>query len=248
MTFIGISMSFTSGRGPDRVSLNTSYFEALQWAGAIPVLLPPRLDAPSLRTLLESLDGVMLTGGGDVDPALYGEQPHRETVGVAAARDRMELDVIHRTLDARKPLFAICRGMQMMNVALGGSLYQHVPDHFGDSVFHQQEAAGYNRDEPTHTVEVRGGSLLANLVGSGRLGVNSLHHQAVRVPGTHVIVTARAGDGVIEAIEAPALGSFVLGVQWHPEELMQTPAARALFQGFVAACREPAEAELVTAR
>lgn len=237
MRYIGITTSLVEGPGPERVSLNAAYLEAVQAAGAIPVLLPPQLAGEPLDRLVENLDGLVLTGGGDVDPVRYQERPHAKTAGVSARRDRFELIVLRKALEQHLPVLAICRGMQVMNVALGGTLYQHVPDVFGQNVCHQQVEAGRRRDDVTHPVEVRPGTLLANLVGSGAVGVNSIHHQAVHALGQHMVPVARTADGLIEAIEAPSLGDFVLGVQWHPEELVgASEAARALFAGFIAAC------------
>jgi putative glutamine amidotransferase len=237
MPFVGITTSLTGSNGTPRAQLNVAYLDALQAAGGIPVLLPPQLREAQFAALVENLDGLLLTGGGDVDPARYNAPLHVEVRGVSVARDTLELTAARWALGARKPIFAICRGMQLLNVALGGTLFPHIPEHFGEGVLHDQAAAGMGRSEIAHSVDVRGGSLLANLVGAGSLGVNSMHHQAVRRPGDHIIVTARASDGVIEAVEAPTLGEFILGVQWHPEELAATnEAAARLFSGFVAAC------------
>jgi putative glutamine amidotransferase len=227
MPYVGITMSVQDGSSGERLGLNTAYIEAVQWAGGV-----------HLDELFENLDGVLLSGGGDVEPGLYGERPHPKVTGVSAKRDRFEIDVVRRAIDRRMPLFAVCRGMQILNVALGGTLYQHVPQAFGNAVEHQQVAAGLRRDEITHPVEVRPGTLLANLVGSGAIGTNSIHHQAVRTLGMHLVPSARAADGLIEAIEGPPLGDFVLGVQWHPEELVSyNDAARTLFEAFVDACQ-----------
>jgi putative glutamine amidotransferase len=235
--YIAISTSVMAGGSGERAAINSAYLEAIQWAGGVPVLLPPHLDRRSLDRLMENVDGVVLSGGGDIEPGLYGEQPHASVRGVSARRDRFEIEVVRRAIDGRLPLLAICRGMQVLNVALGGTLYQHVPQTFGDAIPHDQVAAGYRRDEITHPVEVRSGTLLGNIVGSGAVGVNSMHHQCVRSLGMHLTPTARASDGVIEAIEAPPLGDFVLGVQWHPEELVPSnEPARALFGAFLAAC------------
>jgi len=237
MRYIGVTTSLVEGKIPERISLNAAYVRAVQATGAVPVLLPPHLAGAPLDDLCESLDGLMLTGGGDVDPARYDEQAHPKTVGVSARRDRFELVVLRKALERHVPVLAICRGMQVLNVALGGTLYQHVPDVFGATVCHHQVEAGGQRDQVTHPVEVRRGTLLANLIGSGAVGVNSMHHQAVHALGQHMVPVARTADGLIEAIEAPSLGAFVLGVQWHPEELVEvSEAARALFAGFIEAC------------
>jgi putative glutamine amidotransferase len=237
VAYIGITTSIFESPSGERIQLNAAYVEAVQLAGGVPVLLPPHLEARALDDLVQNLDGVVLSGGGDVEPGLYGEKPHAAVAGVCAKRDRFEFEIVRRAVDRRMPVFAICRGMQVMNVALGGTLYQHIPQAFGDVVQHNQVSAGYRRDEVTHPVEVRPGTLLANVVGSGAVGVNSMHHQSVRALGMHLVPTARAADGVVEAVEAPALGDFVLGVQWHPEELVRgNEAARALFESFMGAC------------
>jgi putative glutamine amidotransferase len=237
MPYVGLTMSVTDGASGERVSLNSAYAEAVQWAGGVPVLLPATLDARRQDELMDNLQGLVLTGGGDIDPSLYGEPAHPETKGISARRDNFEREIIRRALERRMPILAICRGMQMLNVALGGTLYQHVPQAFGDTVQHDQVAAGLPRHELVHPVEVRAGTLLGNIVGSGAVGVNSMHHQGVRSLGMHLVPVARAADGLIEAVEAPALGPFVMGVQWHPEELIaDSQAARRLFDSFLAAC------------
>ncbi|MFN0147032.1 MAG: gamma-glutamyl-gamma-aminobutyrate hydrolase family protein [Dehalococcoidia bacterium] len=242
MAFIGVTMSISrgaQGAGPERAHLNSAYLDTLQAAGGVPVLLPPQLRADQLGQLLSGVDGLLLTGGGDVDPFLYGDRTsHPAIAGVSRQRDTLEMNVIQWALAEQVPMLAICRGMQVLNVSLGGSLHQHVPEHYGEDVVHDQVAAGLARSEASHSVEVREGSLLASLVGAGRLMVNSMHHQAVRAVGTHLVISARSPDGLIEAVEAPSLGRFVLGVEWHPEEMAATnPEARALFEGLVAAAR-----------
>ena len=236
MPFIGVTTSVGSGPGPERIQLNTAYLAALQAAGGIPVILPPFLENRALNALLENLDGLILTGGGDVSPDRYGEKAHANVVGVSAPRDTHEVAVTRWALANHKPLLALCRGMQVLNVTLGGSLFQNVPEAFGETIRHAQVEAGYERHELTHTVDIRGGTLLANLVGSGSMGVNSMHHQAIRRAGDHLVVSARSPDGVVEAVEGPSLGRFVVGVQWHPEELASRSAgAAALFEGLVSA-------------
>ena len=245
MAFIGLTTGVTERGGVERMALNAAYLEAVQMAGAVPVILPPQLGPHQFADLAANLDGLILTGGGDVDPARYNEKPHRETTGVSQKRDEFEVAALRWALGEHRPVLAICRGMQIMNVALGGSLYQHVPESFGDAINHSQAGAGFPRCEATHAVEVRGGSLLANIIGSGSVGVNSMHHQSVRAAGSHLVITARAPDGVIEAVEGPSLGAFVLGVQWHPEEMIAgSGAARSLFIAFVNACGEPQAARM----
>jgi putative glutamine amidotransferase len=238
MAYIGVTTSISTGTsGPERAQLNTGYLDALQRAGAVPVLIPPQLKGDALARLLGGIDGLLLTGGGDVEPGLYGEKTtHPSVAGVSRKRDSLELSVVQWALANQLPTLAICRGMQVLNVSLGGSLFQHVPAHFGEDVIHDQVAAGFGREEATHSVDVREGTLLANLLGAGRLMVNSMHHQALRAVGTHLVVAARSPDGLVEAVEAPGLGRFVLGVQWHPEEMVaRSYESRALFEALVRA-------------
>jgi putative glutamine amidotransferase len=236
MPLIGVTTSVVEGTEtrPARLQLNAAYLAALQAAGGTPLLLPPQLGCDQLESLLARLDGVLLTGGGDVDPALYGEPRNPATEFVSAARDAMERRAVEWAIEARRPLFAICRGTQVLNVALGGALYQHLPEAPGEGVRHHQ---GEERDAPTHPVEVIEGSRLASLAGSGELLVNSIHHQGVRLPGRGLRPVAWAPDGLIEAVESADPEHWLVGVQWHPEELTgSSEEARRLFAAFVEAC------------
>jgi putative glutamine amidotransferase len=184
--------------------------------------------------VLPGVDGLLLTGGDDVDPALYGEPPHSTFEVAEAGRDAFEIDLVRRALDADLPVLAICRGLQVLNVALGGTLIQDIPSEPDPHL--QHDATG----PPTtlaHPVAVVTDSRLAALVGAGTTpAVNSRHHQAVRVLGPGVVATAVAADGIIEAAEVPG-AHFCLGVQWHPENFHRTGEFDALFKGFVDACR-----------
>ncbi len=238
---IGLTTSTTpdggGGSGPPRAHLNRAYILAVQAAGGVPVLLPPCLDRAALEALWPRLDGLVLTGGGDVDPARFGERPHPAVEDVSAARDRLELEITGRALDQGLPLLAICRGLQVLNVALGGSLHQHLPDAVpGSPIAHQQRAP---REEPTHDVKVMvAGTRLGAVLGAAELPVNSFHHQAIHRLGRGLREVAWAPDGVIEGVDMPAAPGLVLGVQWHPEDLVgHDEAARRLFQALVEAAR-----------
>lgn len=220
--------------------LNQSYSRALWQAGAVPVILPnlPE-DAETVTQTLARLDGLLLSGGWDISPTRYGESPLNETVKVDEERDRAEFPLIRAALERETPLLAICRGIQALNVALGGTLYQDIPSQVETRLQHQQTEP---RHVPTHTIAVESGSRLAQIVGAARLETNSMHHQAVREVGEGLRVTARAEDGVIEALENP-LKPFLVAVQFHPEEIALAPeetasvqACRALFRAFVEAC------------
>ena len=168
--------------------MNSTYLHAIQQAGGVPVALPPQLSAASLDRLARGLDGLLLTGGGDMDPALFGEAPHPTLYDVAPSRDTVETTAVRIALDRRLPILAICRGIQVLNVALGGSLYQDVGTDPGTEIMHSQEAP---RDQPTHKVVVEPGSRLAETLGTDEIEVNSMHHQAVKALGAGL-----AGRGV----------------------------------------------------
>ncbi len=185
---IGVSTSITVDTSPERAYVNTAYLSAIQAAGGIPVLLPPRLDGDALATLWRRLEGLVLTGGGDIDPARFGEARHAATDDVAPARDALELDLVHRALADDVPLFAICRGVQVVNVALGGSLYQDIAGEYRDAADSKRTPLRHSqtepRDQPTHPVKVLGeGTRLAAIVGALELAVNSMHHQAIKTLG-----------------------------------------------------------------
>ena len=236
---IGVTMSTTPdgppGLTPPRAWLNNAYLRAVQQAGGVPVLLPPYLDDRALDALWSRLDGLLLTGGGDVDPSRFTGDARHPTVGdVSEARDRLEIAVTERALHDERPLLAICRGIQVLNVALGGSLYQDIAGETGSTIAHSQTEA---RDRPTHPVKVMGeGTRLGAALGAPEVEVNSMHHQAIKRLGRALREVAWAPDGIIEGIEIPEASALVLGVQWHPEELAaHDPAARNLFRALVTA-------------
>ena len=233
---IGVSTSITvGGAGPERAYVNSTYLHAIQQAGGVPVLLPPQLSGASLSRLLRGLDGLLLTGGGDVDPALFGEAPHPKLYDVAPSRDTVETTSVRVALDRRLPILAICRGVQVLNVALGGSLYQDVGSDPGTSLRHSQDAP---RDEPSHKVLIEPASRLAKTLGADEIEVNSMHHQAVKQLGAGLRAVAWAPDQLVEGLELADASRFVLGVQWHPEELVaQSEPARRLFTALVTHAR-----------
>jgi putative glutamine amidotransferase len=232
---IGVTTSLTIGTSPERAYLNSAYLFAIQQAGGVPVALPPQLSAASLSRLTRGLDGLLLTGGGDVDPALFGEAPHPTVDEVAPARDTLEMGAVRIALERGLPILAVCRGVQILNVALGGSLYQDVGTDPGTSIRHRQTEA---RDQATHPVSVKSGSRLAETVGADELDVNSMHHQVVKALGEGLVPVAWAPDELIEGVEMTDSSRFVLGVQWHPEELCRrSEPARRLFAALVSSAR-----------
>ena len=233
---IGVSTSITIDEYPERAFVNSAYLRAVEQAGGVPVLLAPQLSAAAREALWARLDGLVLTGGGDIEPSRFGEAPHPKTALVSADRDALELELVDRALRDDVPMFAICRGLQVLNVALGGSLHQHVPDAFGDHVQHAQPD---KRHVATHDVKLQTeGTRLGTIVGASELRVNSFHHQAVSRLGRDLKDVGWAPDHVIEALEHADRRRFVVAVQWHPEDLIGHDAsARALFTAVVDAAR-----------
>ena len=239
---VAVSTSVTVGTYPERAYVNASYLNAVQQAGGVPVPLPPQLTPAALVQLLERVHGVLLTGGGDVDPARFGEAPHPTTGDVSAPRDTLEIELTRWAVAKRVPLLAVCRGLQVLNVALGGSLYQDTPSEPGSPLDHSQAGLqGKARHVPTHHVKVRDGSRLAGILGTLDVDVNSFHHQAIKRLGGGLADVAWAPDSIVEGVELTAPDQFVVGVQWHPEEMVGSDrAALNLFAALVQRARERA--------
>ncbi len=213
-----------------------AYLDAILTAGGLPILLPTSLPITTLPELVNRFDGFVLSGGGDVDPALYGGHLNATVHSIDPERDAFECALIPLVLEADKPLLAICRGAQILNVALGGSLYEDIPSALPAALRHDWYP-DIPRDYLAHTVEIEPGSRLAEILGTRKLRTNSLHHQAIRQPAPGLEVVARAEDDVIEAVELPGK-CFAIGVQWHPECLPEEPAMQRLFSEFVKVARE----------
>jgi putative glutamine amidotransferase len=197
------------------VALATQYPEAIERAGGIPIIVP-LLRPEAIESLLDRVDGVCLPGGPDLQPSAYGQEPHSELGPTEPRVDAVELALV-RAADRRNlPILGICRGMQALNVARGGTLHQHLPDVVGDRLEHRQSEHG---SVTTHKVETAPHSRLRATFGGPKLEVNSFHHQAVQTLGRDLVATAWAEDGTIEAVENPG-ERFVLGVQWHAEGLI----------------------------
>jgi gamma-glutamyl-gamma-aminobutyrate hydrolase PuuD len=210
------------------------YERAVHGAGGEPVRLLP--DAGP--ALIDTLDGIIFSGGEDVDPQRYGQAPHPDTEPASPQRDGFELALVRAAFERGLPTLAICRGIQVANVAFGGSLHQHVPDAYGTLVPHQPQVDGktFRGLIDEHHVTIEASSQLARLVGTD-LVTGSRHHQALDRIAPAFTVVARAGDGVVEALEAPQTSHFWLGVQWHPESTVDLDggASAALFRALVAA-------------
>jgi putative glutamine amidotransferase len=233
---IGITTSVTVDKVPERAYVNATYIRAVQAAGGIPLLLTPHFTPEVQAALWQRLDGLVLTGGGDIEPARFGEARHPAVDDVSPARDELEIALTQRAVADEVPLFAICRGVQVLNVALGGTLVQDLPSEWPNALAHSQKAP---RHEPSHAVKVMGeGTRLGRVLGALEIEVNSMHHQAIKRLGEGLREVAWAPDGVIEGVEMPGETRFVLGVQWHPEELVgHDQAARNLFAAIVDAAR-----------
>ncbi|MGC4189648.1 MAG: gamma-glutamyl-gamma-aminobutyrate hydrolase family protein [Thermomicrobiales bacterium] len=222
-----------------RYAVANTYVNAVRAAGGIPVILPPgEID---LQAILDTVDGLIFSGGSDIDPAIYGDTDvHEKTYGIDPERDAYELALMNLAYTQDKPFLGICRGIQTMNVALGGTLIQDVPSAVGTDIEHRQQALGKSITDTSHTVTVTEGTILADILDDTAVEANSFHHQSVGTPASNVDVIATSADGVIEAIVAPDR-HFALGVQWHPEMLAAGHAEHlALFRALVAACQPAA--------
>lgn len=218
-------------------SIAADYTMAVQRAGGIPVILP--LHITDIDALLDKLDGVLFSGGGDIDPAIFNQDSHEATDGIDPERDTFEIALMRAAFERDVPILAICRGIQVMNVERGGDLIQDIPSQTPSEKVHAQRAVGAGEHDIFQTAVVaEGENPLVNAVGTGEVAINSFHHQALgRVPDSLEIL-ARGDDDIIEAVYAPD-ASFALGTQWHPERLAaQHAEQQALFDAFVTAAKE----------
>ncbi|MCP4423145.1 MAG: gamma-glutamyl-gamma-aminobutyrate hydrolase family protein [Chloroflexi bacterium] len=216
----------------DIVGINEPYTQAVIAAGGIPVLIPLCLDADDWRRIYDQVDGLLLPGGGDIEHWRYSEELQAELRGIDPDRDELELALARTAVAEQKPLLAICRGHQVLNVALGGALWQDVSSQMSGAVNHDFRTP-YPRNHIAHMVEVAVDSKLARYLPGRTAMVNSIHHQGVRDLASGLVATAWAEDGLIEGIEAPDC-PFAIGVQWHPEGLYEDDSSMlALFEGLV---------------
>jgi putative glutamine amidotransferase len=225
---------------PPSSTMSERYVRTLAEAGGVPLMIPLMPDdEESTRAMYDALDAIFLPGGADLDPASYGEPRLPGCDRSDALRDQLELMLVRWALEDGKPVLGVCRGLQILNVAAGGTLYQDIATQMPDAVKHDYfPGQGHPRDYLAHSVELTvPGSRLSALCGAGELRVNSLHHQGIKQLGAGLIVTAVAEDGLVEAVERhPADDHYVVAVQWHPEALYHVDAcARALFDTFIAA-------------
>jgi putative glutamine amidotransferase len=238
----------TVGTGPSNgfAKADMDYIHGVSLAGGIPMVLPPITDDAVVEDMARNLDGIVLGGGSDIDPAHYGEEPVAEIETIIPERDLFELALLDQALALDIPVFGICRGMQLLNVKLGGTLYQDIAtQHEQARLRHSQTAPRWH---PTHSVEVDEGSALAGITGAGRVPVNSYHHQAVKDLADGLRVVARSSDGVVEALETRDMAArWVLGVQWHAEAMHSHRQHLALFRALVEVAEERGRRRIVAA-
>lgn len=231
---IGITCSFDDRDG--RFFLARAYIDSVAEAGGIPLILPGTDKIKKLDSYLKVISGVLLAGGGDLDPSYFDEEPHPALGEITPERDRFEIMLANAAMEKKMPILGICRGIQVLNVACGGNLIQHIPAEIKKPLKHSQSAP---RAHPTHNITIDKDSQLADIFGVSALRVNSFHHQSVKEPAEGFRVSAMSSDGVIEALEALEY-PFVIGVQWHPECMtVNDSKSRQLFKAFVEATRKP---------
>jgi len=240
-----VVIGITTGRGMvdgnEIIRLGEVYVQAVLRAGGVPLLLPP-VGKLAAEAVLPRLDGLILSGGGDIDPILFAGQPHPNVYGIDPQRDEQEIALVKAAVRLKMPFLAICRGIQVVNVALGGTLYTDISDQLPGALVHPWQD-GAPHDHLTHPVSVVAGSRLAELLGTTtQVQVNSLHHQGVHRLADGLVCTATAPDGLIEAVEVSG-HPFGLAVQWHPEWLPASAPMQRLFQGLITAARAYAQSK-----
>lgn len=212
------------------------YVYGLEKAGATPVLIPRTADNETLKPLIDALDGVLVSGGHDVDPASYQERILGHCGRIVPERDAMDIFITRYAYEQGKAILGICRGCQIMNVAFGGNMYQDLEKE-SDGKFLHHFMGNSPRNRVVHKDTLAPGSIVAQIFGKETLSVNSYHHQAVKEPGENVTFTAWSEDGVPEALEISGKHPFVVGVQWHPEMMFDSEEQLKIFQAFTEACR-----------
>lgn len=228
-----IPLAAHNGQNPQVYGLNQAYAQAVSRAGGNPILVA-RPDDNTLVEMLSIADGILLAGGHDVDPSTYGEEKGEHTCNVDQDRDRVEMLLTRLAQEKNIPLLGICRGMQIMNITFGGSLYQHIAADLARALSHDMHE-GHKRNFLAHEVVLTANSLLGNIVGTERIATNSLHHQGIKVLSDKLVASGHTSDGLVESVELRE-HPFCIGVQWHPEELHDEPSQR-LFNAFIAATK-----------
>ena len=229
---IGISSSLNE----HVLSVPIDYINAITKFGGVPIILP-NLQEDAIESIVELLDGLLLTGGGDIDPTLFNEEPHQNLGTITPERDEFEIAIIQKMMKLNKPIFGICRGLQILNIAIGGDMYQDIYMQSQNNLLQHTQFAP--RSHTSHFVHVIEGSKLGDIVQVEKFKVNSFHHQAVRKIPTDFKASAIASDGIIEAFESMN-HKFVMGLQWHPECLLSKNdhASIAIFETFILSCEK----------
>jgi putative glutamine amidotransferase len=215
------------------IALLKAYVNAIVLAGRIPLLIPSSLPEKVLKTVFKRTDGILFTGGGDIAEDRFGGEPHRQISNVDHERDSIEISILDGLIRDKKPFLGICRGLQVINVGLGGTLYTHIDDQMTYALKHDYHS-GFPRAYLAHEVKIEKASYLGDILDTNILSVNSLHHQGIKDLSELLRPVAFAPDGLVEAVELPG-HPFGMAVQWHPECLFDQPASQRLFQGFVQA-------------
>ena len=228
---IGITTNFEDEKN---LSVHKSNYNRIIEAGGIPVILPITSDVIAIKDLVSSIDGVLFTGGLDVDPVFYNEDPLQQLQDISPGRDGFEFALVKELIDKHTPILAICRGAQVVNVALGGSLYQDIPTQVGKSAMQHVQKA--KNEHLSHSITIDPDSKFGEIYNTEEIRVNSFHHQSVKELGEGLKAVAHANDGIIEAIESTT-NHFILGTQWHPEYI-EDEATNRLFEVFVNECKK----------
>ena len=235
LPLVAVTATIKLVQGAQRARLNDAYLRAIEDARLTPLITAPLANVDRCEDVLGAVRGLVLTGGEDVDPAEYGAEPHPALGEINPRRDRWEIAIVRAAQARRIPTLAICRGIQVLNVALGGTLVQDIPAQWPGALQHE----GGDRGARTHQVEVVPGSITGKALGATGIAVNSSHHQAIDRLAPGLRITARSPDGIVEAVETEDAAWWAVGVQWHPEELTCTAEQwdRGLFAAFAERCR-----------
>ncbi len=232
---IGITSGInTNSAGSTLCQLGQAYVKAILHAGGMPLIIPTTEDTENLSSQIDQLDGLLLTGGGDIDPRRFRGKAHARIYGISPQRDQLEFALLGKALAADLPILAICRGIQVLNVFFDGVLFTDIQDQMPNALRHDW-FPNIPRNYLAHTVKLAPESLINTIFNSDIIDVNSLHHQGIAAVGKGLKATAHAPDGLVEALEIPE-AQFALGVQWHPECLPEDPGMQRLFKSFITAC------------
>lgn len=216
------------------LSVHHINYDRIIEAGGTPVVLPVTSDKETIESLVNLVDGLVLTGGADVSPILFNEEPHQQLGEISPGRDAFEIELLKVAIEKKVPLFTICRGTQMLNVACHGTIYQDITSQVGEGALqHKQEAV---REYRAHHVDIEKDSKLAEIMKDTHIGVNTFHHQSIKDVGEGLKAVAHSSDGIIEAVESTS-DHYMLGVQWHPEYL-KDEGSENLFKTFIEACQK----------